>query len=342
MHQQSAQFFPKEERVLSEIARIAKTYALPCKDPWGELAGIFDAITLEDSKKEGYFWLTLGNINYRISLLLPGICTGCTPDLDFDAFSKLAAQEEDIITVKWNGKKNTVLAGYLTGQNLAVISGIPYPEKERHTAKVNCSKSLDFAFAACESRTTLSFQEDELEVQRISKDGICLSRLELLSSLIQDDYSLEVTLPPMNILHSKPMIIAPSEEGVYFAQPELRIYAAGKEIDPPENSIPIVDADNIIDVSEIRYENGDKQANGLVLEQSDNVLRITGSEIITIQAPKMVARNQTRVHGEDLKKLLHCSEDESEVKLYQYPSGSLLVAVETSEASAIHLLLLKN
>lgn len=339
---QSAQFFPKEAKVLSEISKIAKAFELPCKNPWGELADIFDAITLEDSKKEGCFWLTLGNINYRISLLLPGICNGCTPDLDFIGFSKLAAQEEDIITVKWNGKKNTVLAGYLTGQNLAVISGIPYPEKERNTAKINYSKSLNFAFADCEGRTTLSFQEEELEIQRRSKDGLCISRLELLSSLIQDDYSLEVTLPPMNILLESALIIAPSEEGVYFSQSELRIYAAGTEIDPPENSIPQVDSNNIINVTEIKYEVGDKEVTGLSVSQEKDVLKLAGNSVITLHAPKLESKKQSRIHGEDLKKLLQCSQDESEVKLYQYQTGELLVVVETLEASTIHLLLLKK
>jgi len=341
MQANAAQFFPQEVRILEAIKRIATAYGFAGKNPWIELTAMFDSITLEDSNKDGQFWLTLGNINYRISTLLPGICNGCTADLDFEGFAKLAAQEEDIITLKWKGEKNQVLAGYLPSQTLAIIAGIPYPEKERKTAKINITPILRFALPTEEKEVILGFQENEIEIQRSSEDGFCLSRVDLIGSLIEDDYYLKAILPPMQILGDGATIIAPSNEGIYFSQANTRIYVAAQEIDPPAEVIPTIDPTKVIEVTQINFQSEEPDNQKYKIEQEADRLKILANETIILDAPGLQAKETVDIAAKDIIKLLHCSTEESIIKLVQYEQNQILIAVEEQEATGIHLLLLQ-
>lgn len=336
------QFFPHEDQIRCELIKICTAYKLPGENPWRELAGIFSSITFEDhQKEEGMLWCSFGCADYRLSLKLPGVATGCTPDMDLEQIATLA-EVEDIFTLHWKGEKNWTETDNGV-QSIDIVTGIPFPEKENNTAKLADAKSINrLLFPQKESTTLFKVEENQVTTIHLCPNGRSVCEAAIIDSTIEEDYLMEVFSPPQGLLELADTLIAVSAEGVYLEQANRRLYLAGisKDFDSYV-VIPEIDPNSLIYISKAEILTKPNSNVKIIAKDGNITLTAENGNSLLLTTENVTEFNITALPGiiNQVIRVLSNIDEAVDMTAYFYPNtSSFLISFETAPATYTFLI----
>jgi hypothetical protein len=316
---QAAQFFPREKQVEKTLEHICQSFGV--EPLWQNLTPYFDSVCFSPAENQ-HIWIDLGNRDYRLGFQIPGLATEPSPNFDFHGFARLVDEEEDIITVKW--KKNLVhlYPGDSVGRQMTLISGIPYPEKENYAIHLE-KFAISSVLPPNESRIKLAVTETSLLSVHTSGNSRVLTKTDILGGSLEDDYFLDLVSPPGTIFYPEPLTVRVSNEGVFFLQPQCRLYCAAEKIGDDEFYLPRQSTTPLSVTSTKFFEEANPQSS--ILQDSDQ-LRITGAYgTLELAVPGLNPQNTPLPLDKNICRLL-MTPREADVAVCQFPDKSVLLA----------------